>query len=166
MTKGYECRECFTSKPASFPTGSKQSWLNIHVTMAAPSHFLLGNKAPGLHSVFFWASAAAVTTALPLPLRLCINSADSSLVKWQDCGPCGKKCIKGESPQKTSLIMTNKWLHAMLPAHWSRVKVEKKKKKILMACAQVCDKWEIHRHETGPKKVFKLEKRLRCKWVV
>lgn len=52
MTKGYERRECFASKPASFPTGSKQSWLNIAGTMAARSHFLLGNKAPSLHSVF------------------------------------------------------------------------------------------------------------------
>lgn len=83
--QGYECYKSFPSLPTSLSRGSKQSWLNIQGTMAVWSHFLLGNKPP-VYTALFWASQAAVTSAFLLPVRLCIISTDSTLVKWYAVG--------------------------------------------------------------------------------
>lgn len=54
----------------------KHTW----TTMAAWSDFLLSNKPP-VYVVFFWASRATVTNPFLLPVRLCIISTDSTLLK-------------------------------------------------------------------------------------
>lgn len=113
----YECYKCFTSQPTAMSPGSKQSWLNIHDTMAAWSHFLLSNKAP-VYTVLFWASQAAVTTAFLLPVRLWIIFTDSTLIKWYAGGCAARNILKKE--RDDSLIMTNEWSHDKLPAHWSQ----------------------------------------------
>lgn len=105
--QSYECYKCFTSQATSFCPGSKQSWLNIHGTMAAWSHFLLGNKAP-VYTALFWASQAAVTTAFLLPVRLCIIPTDSTLVKWYAAGYAAGNVSKKEL--HGGFINYDKWM--------------------------------------------------------
>lgn len=94
----YECYKCFTFQPTVFSSSSNQSWVNIHDTMAAWSHFLLSNKAP-VCTALFWASRAAVTTAFLLPVRLCIIFTDSTLIKWYaggyEAGNVSKQRLRG-----------------------------------------------------------------------
>ena len=151
--QGYRFYKYFTSLPTSFSHGSKQSWLNIHGTIVAWSHFLLGNKPP-VYTVLFWASQAAVTTAFLLPVRLCIISTDSTLVKRYAVGCAienvSKKKLHRGCINYDNWKVTCKVACSLVPGSGG-VQVERKSWRV----KSFRDRWGIRWHESGRKKVLK-----------